>query len=412
VQGDERDVILVSVGYGPLSPGGPLASMSFGPVNTEGGERRLNVLFTRARLRCEIFASFEPAAMDTSRASREGPRILKRFLDFAQSGVIPDAEITGKPADSPFEEDVAAAVRSFGFLADHQVGSAGFRIDLGIRDPERPGTYILAIECDGATYHSALWARERDRLRQSVLEDLGWRFHRIWSTDWFYNREVELRRLKSALEEARKVGNEGLKIPGSNTFLQVSPQVAEAAEIGVPEVVRRRMPPYERAIIHATQSGEPHKVHINVITGLVEKVVTLEGPIHQLEVARRIAGAFGKERAGSRIANLTLRALRKARNSHIIKDDNKFWFTSSQKNNPPVRDRSAEQGTIQKAENISLLEISAAISIARSDNAGGVDDELIRSAAQLLGFRRLGPDLRERFEQGMRMERSRMGSNQ
>jgi hypothetical protein len=182
VQGDERDVILVSVGYGPVTPGGKLTSMSFGPVNSEGGERRLNVLFTRARVRCEVFCSFDPGDMDVSRTSAEGPRIFKRFLEFAKNGRIEDSAPTGGGADSPFEEDVAEVIQSFGFLADPQVGSAGFRIDMGIRHPEKPGTYILAVECDGATYHSALWARERDRLRQDVLEHLGWRFHRIWST--------------------------------------------------------------------------------------------------------------------------------------------------------------------------------------------------------------------------------------
>ena len=173
VQGDERDVILVSVGYGPSVPGGRLNSMSFGPINAEGGERRLNVLFTRARIRCEVFASFDPADIDLSRTTAEGPRILRRFLEFAKNGRLDDSAPTGEDADSPFEEDVANVVRGYGFLADPQVGSAGFRIDLGIRHPDKPGAYILAIECDGAAYHSALWARERDRLRQDVLEQLG-----------------------------------------------------------------------------------------------------------------------------------------------------------------------------------------------------------------------------------------------
>jgi hypothetical protein len=156
VQGDERDVILVSIGYGPSIAGGRLTSMSFGPVNGEGGERRLNVLFTRARIRCEVFASFDPGDIDLSRTAAAGPRILKRFLDFAKNGRLDDSTPTGEDADSAFEEDVADVVRSFGFLADNQVGSAGFRIDLGIRHPDKPGTYILAVECDGATYHSAL----------------------------------------------------------------------------------------------------------------------------------------------------------------------------------------------------------------------------------------------------------------
>jgi hypothetical protein len=184
--------------------------MSFGPVNGQGGERRLNVLFTRARVRCEVFASFDPGDIDLSRTGGEGPRIFKRFLEFAKNGRLDESSPTGLEADTPFEEDVADVVRSFGFLADPQVGSAGFRIDLGVRHADKPGTYLLAIECDGATYHSALWARERDRLRQDVLEHLGWRFHRIWSTDWFYNRAAEIERLRTALFDARDAAGAGV----------------------------------------------------------------------------------------------------------------------------------------------------------------------------------------------------------
>ena len=202
VQGDERDVIMISVGYGPDSSNGTLTSMQFGPVNQEGGERRLNVLFTRARLRCEVFASFGPEDMDTRRTSKSGPRILKRFLEFASSGQMQERHPTGQGFDSPFEEDVAAEVEACGFYADPQVGTSGFRIDIGVRSKDRPGQYILAVECDGATYHSSAWARERDHLRQQLLEGSGWKFHRIWSTDWFHNRKDELDRLKIALEDA------------------------------------------------------------------------------------------------------------------------------------------------------------------------------------------------------------------
>ncbi|MGQ0444423.1 MAG: AAA domain-containing protein [Beijerinckiaceae bacterium] len=203
VQGDERDHILVSVGYGPRAAGGWLDSMNFGPVSTDGGQRRLNVLFTRARYRCEVFCSFDPADIDTARATSEGVKVLKRYLTFAEKGILNEPAPTGKDYDSPFEEDVAREIKSFGFLADPQVGTAGFKIDLGVRDPKHLGSYILAVECDGAGYHGALWARERDRLRQEILESQGWRFHRIWSTDWFYRRSEELKRLRAVLEAAR-----------------------------------------------------------------------------------------------------------------------------------------------------------------------------------------------------------------
>lgn len=403
VQGDERDVILVSVCYGPTIPGGRLTSMSFGPVNGEGGERRLNVLFTRARVRCEVFASFDPGDIDPTRTRGEGPRILKRFLDFAKSGSIEDKSPTGEGADSPFEEDVSDVVRSLGFLADPQVGSSGFKIDIGVRHPEQPGTYILAIECDGAAYHSALWARERDRLRQDVLEHLGWRFHRVWSTDWFYNRSVEVQRLKAALIEARERAKEGIRIDGANK----ARPLADAPEkppttVQIPEVVARQMPPYQRAVFPTHSWQEPHEIALGTLAELADRIVRAEGPIHQEEVARRVAASFGKEKAGSRIVSATLSALKAAqRRADDLLSDGAFWLTRSQADDPPVRDRSAETGATLKAAVISMLEIEAALRIARDDNAGGNGPELVRTAARLLGFRRVGADLQVRLTSGL-----------
>ncbi|WP_441238503.1 DUF3320 domain-containing protein [Bradyrhizobium sp. 930_D9_N1_4] len=402
VQGDERDVILVSVGYGPAIAGGRLSSMSFGPVNGEGGERRLNVLFTRARIRCEVFASFDPGDIDLNRTSREGPRILKRFLDFAKDGRLEVDSPSGLDADSPFEEDVADVIRGFGFLADAQVGSAGFRIDLGIRHPDKPGSYILAVECDGATYHSALWARERDRLRQDVLEHLGWGFHRIWSTDWFYNRHFEIERLRTALSEARDRSNQTQRVEGSNQSRSPEPTEVEAAPLLVPEVVVRQMPPYQRATFRVSSSNEPHEAPVSVLANLARKIVEAEGPIHVEEIARRMASCFGKEKAGSRILSATEGALSVARTGNAeLLTDGIFWYTRGQSHAPPVRDRSAESGATLKAAYISILEIQAAFKIAREDNGGGEDEELIRTVARLLGFKRVGTDLQARLAAGL-----------
>jgi hypothetical protein len=404
VQGDERDVILVSIGYGPSVPGGRLSSMSFGPVNGEGGGRRLNVLFTRARIRCEVFASFDPGDIDLSRTAKDGPRILKRFLEFAKNGRLDESAPTGDDADSPFEEDVAKVIRGCGFLADSQVGSAGFRIDIGVRHPDKPGSYILAVECDGATYHSALWARERDRLRQDVLERLGWRFHRIWSTDWFYNRRAEIERLQAALVEARDQAEQGLRIDGANhagPALEI-PADPEPAVIEIPDVVERQMPAYRRAVFPVRSSHEPHEAPAPTLAKLVWQIVEAEGPIHLDEIARRVAACFGKERVGARISTATHNALLHACSSHtILLTDGTFWYTQGQAEAPPVRDRSAETGATLKAANISLLEIKAAFQIARDDNAGGDDAELVRTVARMLGFRRVGPELLAKITEGL-----------
>jgi hypothetical protein len=401
VQGDERDVILVSVGYGPSTSGGRLSS--FGPVNGDGGERRLNVLFTRARVRCEIFASFDPGDIDLSRATRDGPRIFKRFLEFAKSGRIDEAVPTGELPDSPFEEEIADVIRRLGFLADPQVGSSGFRIDLGIRHPDRPGTYILAVECDGATYHSALWARERDRLRQDVLEHLGWRFYRIWSTDWFYNRSAEIDRLRAALKSGHEAAEAGITINGANQHLATEPAAMEENPgVKIPEVVERQMPRYVRAVFPDRSGVEPHQADRTVLARLATAIVESEGPIHIEEIARRIATSFGRERAGTRILSATKAALGDAQRAapHLMTEES-FWQTRGQSESPPVRDRSAEEGPTLKAMSISLIEIRAAIRIAREDNAGGDAADLVRIAARLLGFRRVGSELQARMAQGL-----------
>jgi very-short-patch-repair endonuclease len=185
VQGDERDVILISIGYGRTRDG--YLSMSFGPLNGEGGERRLNVLITRARQRCEVFTNLTAEDLDLSRTQAKGVAALKTFLGFAQHGRLNQSEETAREVESPFEEAVYRALTARGYQLRPQLGSQGFYIDLAVVDPERPGRYVLGIECDGALYHSARSARDRDRLRQQVLEAVGWRLHRIWSTDWFRN---------------------------------------------------------------------------------------------------------------------------------------------------------------------------------------------------------------------------------
>ena len=161
------------------------------------------MLFSRARIACEVFTSFDPGDIDLNRTSKEGPAILKKFLEFAKTGELVEGYVSEGEADSLFEEDVAQVIRDLGYEVDHQVGTAGFKIDIGVKDVSNPHHHILAVECDGATYHSALWARERDRMRQQVLEGFGWHFHRIWSTDWFYQRDGEIIRLRKALDAAR-----------------------------------------------------------------------------------------------------------------------------------------------------------------------------------------------------------------
>ena len=402
VQGDERDVILISVGYGPAEPDGRLTSMSFGPVNGEGGERRLNVLFSRARARCIVFCSFDPNDIDTSRTSRDGPRVLKRFLEFARSGQIAQPQATGELPDSPLESDVANVIKGLGYPCDYQVGAAGFRIDLGVRHPDQPGRYILAVECDGATYHSALWARERDRLRQDVLEGLGWRFHRIWSTDWFHRRGAEIDRLKAALETAANAS--GPESSGANAGGLAAP-VEEAVTDNSPTAIlppppEHFAPAYELSNANVNMDVEPHDAPINVLVDLVNKIVNDEGPIHRALIARRVASAFGKSRTGGRIQDASNQALNRAAKTTGLIMDGDFAMTDAQRDDCPVRDRSGE-GAPTKADLIPPLEIRAAAAQVIAESGEMSREDLVVSIARTLGFAKTGRELQSYIEKAL-----------
>lgn len=191
VQGDERDVIFISCTYGPEEMGGRVFQR-FGPINSDVGWRRLNVLFTRAKKRMHVFSSMGSEGILLSEQSKRGVRAFKDFLAFAETGHLHREKDTGRPPDSDFEIAVASALSQAGFECVPQVGVAGFFIDLAVRDSGNRGRYLMGIECDGVSYHSAKSVRDRDRLRQAVLERLGWRIRRIWSTDWYRNPRGEI----------------------------------------------------------------------------------------------------------------------------------------------------------------------------------------------------------------------------
>lgn len=201
VQGDERDAIILTVGYGKNPDGRML--YRFGPINNEGGERRLNVAITRARAHMTVVSSFTSADMDANKLRSQGAQMLCRYLAYAESGGSDLGPVAKDKSDlNPFERDVERCLQAAGIPLVAQYGCSGYWIDYAAQHPTRPGQMVLAIECDGVSYHSSATARDRDRLRQEHLERLGWTFHRIWSQDWFYQREREVQRAVAAYGEA------------------------------------------------------------------------------------------------------------------------------------------------------------------------------------------------------------------
>jgi len=192
LQGDERDVILISLTYG-REGGQTRVAQRFGPIAGSQGHRRLNVLFTRARRHVVVFSSM--GSNDVLASTRHGVRVLRDYLRYVESRRLEAGEATGRGADSDFEREVRSRLEAHGFRVDPQVGAAGYRIDLAVRHPSQPSVYLAGIECDGAAFHSAKSARDRERLRESVLQGLGWNILRVWSTDWFSNPEGQTAKL-------------------------------------------------------------------------------------------------------------------------------------------------------------------------------------------------------------------------
>ncbi len=204
VQGDERDAIVISTTFGK-APGSGVVRQNFGPISRQGGWRRLNVLFTRARRSVAVYTSLRPEDIVIDGTTPEGTKALRNYLEYARTGLLVPPVDEGREPDSDFEVAVIGVLRARGYEVTPQLGVAGFRIDIAVKHPESPGTYLAAIECDGASYHSARSVRDRDRIRQEILESLGWRgrIWRIWSTDWFRSPRTEIEKLMSFLVDTR-----------------------------------------------------------------------------------------------------------------------------------------------------------------------------------------------------------------
>lgn len=343
-----------SITYGPDMSGA--LSMNFGPLNRDGGERRLNVAVTRARHELRVFSSLRGEQMDLSRTKAIGVRDLKHFLEFAEHGTRVLAEANrGSQGDfdSPFEAAVAAALDRKGWQVHTQIGASSFRIDLGVVHPDLPGRYLAGVECDGATYHRSATARDRDKLREQVLRGLGWEIERIWSTDWWVDPSGTLERVHARLNSllAQDRERRTLEAPmqeavcesaqtGSDSVMdsaaarEANLLIARAATkptLSSEDAIgdKREAPTYARTVIapaaldfgatsmdcqfHASQpedavaegavSAELFYVpaYDSVLKSMIEWVVEKEGPVLDAVLARRIARTHGFQRTGSRI---------------------------------------------------------------------------------------------------------------
>lgn len=424
VQGDERDVILFSICYGPDMQG--KVTMNFGPMNREGGERRLNVAITRSRREVIVFSSLRADQIDLSRTRARGVRDLKNFLDYAERGpsAIPEAASYNPNADfdSPFEKVVHDALVVKGWIVHLQVGCARYRIDLAVVDPESPGRYLLGIECDGANYHRAKTARDRDKLRESVLHNLGWRLHRIWSTDWWKDPSQELTKVLAAIKKAKaeksrlQQGSKpdaGLANQMHGIFARsLSQEQASSGNKDDPD--ERKSPQDTPATDNVYQVSkipamigpaelfyEPQTT--KKISELSAIIVRQEGPISLRLLTSRLIQCWEMNRVTQKAQNRVLKALPKSQ-VQVTHEKTRIFLWSADKDPEKYRQfrvPGPNEDSIRDADDLPIVEVANAIYHTLRPHISAPEEELIRETSRVFGFGRAGRKVKQRIVRGI-----------
>lgn len=395
VQGDERDVIFISVGYGKTQNG--YFPMRFGPLNRQGGERRLNVLITRARYCTEVFSNFRSDDLDTSKTNSEGVKALKHYLRYAENRSLDFNYTTSGDLESLLEEQVFSALQRAGYNVEAQVGCAGFRIDIGVRDNKNPEHFILGIECDGASYHSALSARDRDRLRQEILESLGWRIYRIWSVDWFRNPKKELQKLIERIELEKN------NLPSTKSI----------SEDGEFEIVRNGVGKQEFDSLLKFEAYRKAQFnihyHVNNFSDLalndiilhITKIVKTESPVHMRILMTRLTENAGISRIGPRIQQTIQEAVDVCVKRRKFRMSNDFIYDPEREEIIP-RDRSLLENSFRSIEFVAPEEVYTAFEIIIKNSFSITMDELFVSLSDKLGIKRLSEDIKIQLEKELK----------
>ena len=465
VQGDERDVVLLGIGYGPETPDAPSMPMNFGPLNRAGGWRRLNVAITRARREMLVYTSFPSHLIDLNRTSSEALRDLKHFLEFAEQGPRALGQaIAGSLGgyESPFEQAVAEGLRNLGWNLVPQVGVSRYRVDLGIVHPDRPGDYLAGVECDGATYHSAATARDRDKVRESVLRQLGWELVRVWSTDWWIDRRAALQQLETRLQalliKRRQVDAEAERqrlereaaasqevelLQASASVLSqesstqdhsqqsktISDEAASAIEAREsaaekpsdapsPSLLRADTPQVaapdqlqsgiyrsttfepERSLLQPDRFFEP--AYSVLLTELIATVVKQESPVKDDVLVERIARAHGFLRSGNRIRERVLSLTQSAHYLLQEEDGATFvWPDATTASSWSLARYPATSQDCRSIEEIALPELAAAFP--KVDSSA-----YLAQVARNFGVKRLSAQARTRLERAQVIRHSQL----
>lgn len=428
VQGDERDVILLSVCYGPDAEG--RVALNFGPLNREGGERRLNVAITRSREQVVVFSTLRSEQIDLARTQARGARDLKAFLEYAEIGAdalgqalrLPDEVKT----EFAFETSVAEALQAAGWSVKTHVGCSGYRVDLGIEDPDEPGRFLTAVGSDGVTYGKAATARDRHGTRPFVLRRLGWNHVRIWSTDWWQDPAGELRKLVGDLEtarEARTRAREEETRPETRSAPEKAPDPGPAqedeapgpkAEADVPLGILLGGTAYERTDVDRG-IGDPRSFYDTkknaMIVRRIEKVIDTEAPVALGVIARRLADAWGLKNITTRLKDRVGSLITRAGNWRFSATSTDFFWKRDQDPTRYEGFRVPAKGarSVRRPRHIPREEIANAAGRLLSEHVSIEVEDLARETARVFGFRRITDKVRAPMEEGVRLLAERGG---
>ena len=390
VQGDERDTIIICIGYAK-TPIGSL-SLNFGPLNSDGGWRRLNVLITRAKWQTILVTSLQSHELSGINLLNKGAIMLREYIRYAENdGILSSEPVTETNEETnDFEDSIAVSLRDRGLIVDEQVGASEYRIDLAIRDPRDLNRYIMAVECDGATYHHTKTARDRDILRQQVLQSQGWKIYRVWSTDWFRDREKALKGILTGFEQA--------KITPSEESIQAPPIENENTETKIENSVdpvnnklssnqrkyKAGIPYHKYLVFRKNYSSELlNKNRTPQLTDIIGKIVLFESPIHFDLIEERLKKIYGISRAGNNVKKNIAYAITMSVHWSDLEIKGKFLYKKGPKINIF---RIPSEDVIRGIEQIAPEEIENAILYLVEDQFGFAKEQLPKAILKVFGI--------------------------
>ncbi|MDQ3179975.1 MAG: DUF3320 domain-containing protein [Acidobacteriota bacterium] len=408
IQGDERDVIFLSITYAKAHDG--RLRYNFGPLNGENGWRRMNVLVTRSKKLMRVFSSIKAEDINLAATASRGAKLLRDFLMYAEHKRLDSPIVSAiNETESPFEREVFEELSRRGLALIPQVGASGYRIDFGVLDSAAQDKFICGIECDGVSYHSSETARDRDRLRQQVLEARGWEIHRVWSTDWFKDRNGQIERLLGLIEQSReRAKRESEQETERQTSLeseadqQARDFLGDLSETEIGNIfenleqkdyVRPTAEPYQMAQIDI---GFSFQSLLNAsdqqIAKVLSAVVEQEAPIHAKDIFTRTASVWGT-RTGSNISARIMNVLRLMERAKLIEIRGEFVWKVDGK----LRLRSRNDTSIL-AERIAPEEIRELILLVLRGGHKFNKQNLINEVRTVFGFSRTGASLQQSIE--------------